>query len=198
MKKTNKKNRGFTLVELIVVLVILAILAAILVPALLGYIDNAKTKQNVLKAKNCLTATQAELSHRYAVRKDTDKSAMGSEVSSNSYGDMHVQGSDFAKSILKTADDDPYIFIAGVGHYDTYIKTDPHKAYTCYFAVYWADKNSEPLFFDGNDWRTDYPWKGTGQNTFNINGTDIKLQFYILKQSGANPFTELQNYLKNK
>ena len=37
-----KKDKGFTLVELIVVLVILAILAAILVPALLGYIDRAK------------------------------------------------------------------------------------------------------------------------------------------------------------
>lgn len=34
-----KKKRGFTLVELIVVLVILAILAALLVPALTGYID---------------------------------------------------------------------------------------------------------------------------------------------------------------
>ena len=39
-----KKNRGFTLVELIVVLVILAILAAVLLPALLGYIDKAKER----------------------------------------------------------------------------------------------------------------------------------------------------------
>lgn len=40
----NKKYQkgGFTLVELIVVLVILAILAALLVPALTGYIDKAK------------------------------------------------------------------------------------------------------------------------------------------------------------
>ena len=37
--KKEMNNKGFTLVELIVVLVILAILAAILVPALLGYID---------------------------------------------------------------------------------------------------------------------------------------------------------------
>ena len=46
-----RRNRGFTLVELIVVLVILAILAALLIPALLGYIDRAREKQDVLKAE---------------------------------------------------------------------------------------------------------------------------------------------------
>ncbi|MBO4311351.1 MAG: type II secretion system protein, partial [Lachnospiraceae bacterium] len=63
MKKNN--NKGFTLVELIVVLVILAILAAILVPALLGYIDRAREKQLVLNGKSYLTAAQAELSSLY-------------------------------------------------------------------------------------------------------------------------------------
>lgn len=67
----NKKdNKGFTLVELIVVLVILAILAAILVPALLGYIDDAKKKQYILDARNLFTATQSELSKIYAIRDD--------------------------------------------------------------------------------------------------------------------------------
>jgi prepilin-type N-terminal cleavage/methylation domain-containing protein len=51
MKKM-KENKGFTLVELIVVIVILAILAAILVPALLGYIDRAKGQQIVLNGKD--------------------------------------------------------------------------------------------------------------------------------------------------
>ena len=37
LKENNKQ--GFTLVELIVVLVILAFLAALLIPALTGYID---------------------------------------------------------------------------------------------------------------------------------------------------------------
>lgn len=65
MKKM-KENKGFTLVELIVVIVILAILAAILVPALLGYIDRAKGQQIVLNGKSVLTAAQAELSSEYA------------------------------------------------------------------------------------------------------------------------------------
>jgi len=64
----NKKdnNKGFTLVELIVVLVILAILAAILVPALLGYIDRAKGQQIVLNARSAYTAAQAEMTSKYA------------------------------------------------------------------------------------------------------------------------------------
>ena len=64
--RTSKKNKGFTLVELIVVVVILAILAAILVPALLGYIDKAKKQKDLLRAKNCLTAAQTELASLYA------------------------------------------------------------------------------------------------------------------------------------
>lgn len=65
MKKMRNDNKGFTLVELIVVLVILAILAAILVPALLGYIDEAKQKQLVLHGKSVYTAAQAVASEYY-------------------------------------------------------------------------------------------------------------------------------------
>ena len=71
MKKNT--NKGFTLVELIVVLVILAILAAILVPALLGYIDRAREKQVVLNAKSYLTAAQAEMSSLYGEQLEPDE-----------------------------------------------------------------------------------------------------------------------------
>lgn len=64
--KTKSNNKGFTLVELIVVLVILSVLSAILVPALLGYIDEAKGKQTVLSGKSCYTASQAAFSNMYA------------------------------------------------------------------------------------------------------------------------------------
>ncbi len=59
-------KKGFTLVELIIVLVILAVLAAILVPALLGFVDKAKNKQSALDAKVIYEATQVYVDEKYA------------------------------------------------------------------------------------------------------------------------------------
>ena len=60
-----KNNKGFTLVELIVVLVILAILAAILVPTLLGYIDRARSEKDYSTAQTVRVAAQAAIDEAY-------------------------------------------------------------------------------------------------------------------------------------
>lgn len=60
-----KNKKGFTLVELIVVLVILAILAALLIPALTGYIDKAKEKKIVAETRMVVTAVQTVASETY-------------------------------------------------------------------------------------------------------------------------------------
>ena len=78
-----KNNKGFTLVELIVVLVILAILAAILVPALLGYIDKARQSQYEEEAHSILTAMQAYNTEQYA--KSEDPITAGSDSNVVSY-----------------------------------------------------------------------------------------------------------------
>lgn len=65
LKKNNKK--GFTLVELIVVLVILAILAALLIPALTGYIDKAKQKNVIAETRQAVMAAQTILDEKYAL-----------------------------------------------------------------------------------------------------------------------------------
>ena len=60
-----KNNKGFTLVELIVVLVILAILAAILVPTLLGYIERARSEKDFSTAQTVRVAAQAAIDQAY-------------------------------------------------------------------------------------------------------------------------------------
>lgn len=57
-EKQNKK--GFTLVEIIVVLVILAILAAIAIPAVLGYVEDARQAQYIAEARSIYLVVQTE------------------------------------------------------------------------------------------------------------------------------------------
>ena len=58
MSKRNKK-RGFTLIELIVVIAILAVLAAILVPSMLGILNNSKESVANANARSVYSAAQA-------------------------------------------------------------------------------------------------------------------------------------------
>lgn len=188
------KNKGFTLVELIVVLVILAILAAILVPALLGYIDKAKESQDIYKARNMLQASQAVLTEYYA------RGANPKDGRANDY-DVSTP---FAKEVRKVADDDPYMVLIGVGdNRDEDITA--HDECTCYFVAYWESKDKEPLFFNGSTWSMDYPWpknkSGKDNNYFTVNGERKCLTFiFVANKTGKdNVWSYLQTTVeKNK
>ena len=76
MEKSRKN--GFTLVELIVVLVILAILAALLVPALTGYIDKARQSAVIAETRSVLQAVQTEVSELYGKDEYTEQATASS------------------------------------------------------------------------------------------------------------------------
>ena len=151
MKKMRKDNKGFTLVELIVVIVILAILAAILVPALLGYIDKAKQQQAVLNAKSALTAAQAEMSTLYA------KGAAASDVENDNY----------KKDILDTADVGNCTKLVIGCDADATSKTD-HKAYTVTYVEYQETGMAKAIIYDGKSWDTNNTKPTTVKITYTI------------------------------
>ena len=66
MKHSKSKKNGFTLVELIVVLTILTILAALLIPALTGYIEKAKKDKVIAETRMLHEAVQTITSELYA------------------------------------------------------------------------------------------------------------------------------------
>ena len=58
-KKQNKKKKGFTLIELIIVIAIIAILAAIAIPNFLSIQRKARVKADIASAKTIYDATSA-------------------------------------------------------------------------------------------------------------------------------------------
>ena len=60
------KNKGFSLVELIIVIAIMAILAAAIAPALIRYIDKSRRSDDVAAAETINTAAQAALANEEA------------------------------------------------------------------------------------------------------------------------------------
>ena len=82
-QKRRSKKGGFTLVELIVVLVILAILAALLIPALTGYIDKAKEKSLVAETRQVVMAAQTLYDESYGTIKQGAKAPTFGDTAAN-------------------------------------------------------------------------------------------------------------------
>ena len=74
------KKKGFTLVELIVVLVILVILAALLIPALTGYIDRANEEKLQATTRQLVVAAQTVVSEAYAESEEFQGSTLTAKI----------------------------------------------------------------------------------------------------------------------
>ena len=136
-KKKLNNNKGFTLVELIVVLVILAILAAILVPALLGYIDRAKGQQIVLNARSAYTAAQAEMTSMYAKSTEPTDALLNYSTGTN------------GKRLWSTADVSDCTALK-IGCKAAYATTVTHDMYTVVYVEY--TEKGETVYLVNGEW----------------------------------------------
>ncbi len=151
-------KRAFTLVELIVVLVILAILAAMLVPALTGYIKKARFQKDLQMASTYRTAAQSVLTEMYArgewVGWDRSKNP-----STNRNVTSYAWKTDYGNRLLNLVngvDNHPYLLYIQCGRYPWYgdhsspdcTSETEYYAYTCFRIYYQADKNSGLVIID--------------------------------------------------
>lgn len=67
MKKMLKSKKGFTMVEIIIVLVIIAILIGASVPAMIGFVNEARGKGMAAEATSVRTALQSAVSEYIAM-----------------------------------------------------------------------------------------------------------------------------------
>ena len=209
LRKMKGRNAGFTLVELIVVLVILAILAAILVPALLGWIDRAREKQELLNAKNCLTAIQVELTENYAKKAGSlkpgdyiiDETDIKKAIEGKN-GDVNATPENpntFSKRVLKTIDakKEPYCVMFAVGsnwakgendtdNINRNKNTTIHDKFTVYYLLYMETAESAPLYYFNGSW--------TKKNPRANNNSDL-LDEYNIIQTGPLKGKRLQYYI---
>ncbi len=96
-QKRRSKKGGFTLVELIVVLVILAILAALLIPALTGYIDKARDKQIIAECRQVVMAAQTIYDETYGKGATT-------EIKADYTSKDTILGKDSTKGIMSESE----------------------------------------------------------------------------------------------
>ena len=102
--------------------------------------------------------------------------------------------------------------IVGCGSTKTYAADeDRRKQYTVYLVMYMKNKDSQPIYFYGDEWGTLYPTDVRikavtgGQKLPNhLTSYDIDLQYYVLANqdkkslTGDDPVTTLWRFLKNK
>lgn len=81
MKKSN--NKGFSLVELIVVIAIMAVLIGVLAPAFMKYVSNSKISTDITNVDNAVAAINNELT-------ENDYALSGNETLSAAYSALGI------------------------------------------------------------------------------------------------------------
>lgn len=109
--KTLKNNKGFTLIELIVVIAILGVLALILVPQFMGYVDDADIQTQRSNVKSIHSAAEASLAKLKTLAKPTERTKANfkkyiEDSLGDSFGDLDAADG-YKVTLSSTADPIP-------------------------------------------------------------------------------------------
>lgn len=96
---TMKKNKGFSMVELIIVIAIMAILAGALAPALIKYINKSRISTDIQTANTIATAVQTALANENGY--DEASSVMGAGTWTD-IATLYTTGSTFGPLVKDT------------------------------------------------------------------------------------------------
>ena len=215
MKKSSLDNNGFTLVEMIVVIVILAVLSSLALPAFITYIDEAKTQEDIINAKELMNAGQKVFDELYAEDELPNRPHNSYDTILTTGGDINWY-SGFSKRFKECAnlytgktqnpstgfkydENCPYLVALCVGsHRDNALTTnDPRvrkRAYTVYGIVYQRTPDSNAICFDGTQWITEmkgnsWPFYNNNKNMIRINGKEIMVTLYWI--NGFVPYGDI-------
>lgn len=91
MMKMLKKNKGFTLIEIIVVIVILAVLMAVAVPSVMSYINEGKKAKYETVARGAMVNAQVQLAKAQTNGNSTEAAmASAASLTNEDSGDLEV------------------------------------------------------------------------------------------------------------
>ena len=182
----NSKNRGFTLVELLIVLVILAILAAIIIPVSLSIIDNTDEVQIAADAKNIWNSVQTCMMEQLANDKNYLKKASESDDALNKgvpMNEKEMEAADNGHEIIEkkfdgsfafdfssyelasrmlkkidNADKMKFIYYASGRFVKYYLDEDNmDKAYTTYLIIFQYKDDDTTYYYDGKNLKEEWP-----------------------------------------
>lgn len=166
MKKMN--NKGFSLVELIIVIAIMAILAGAIAPALIKYIDKSRRGTDVSNGNTFVTAVQAALGNE-----DANNCAVGAEYK---YGGKTVAAGSTLYADKWVALDTIVNTNAGKDPFADLVVDSLSPVPTAKFKKFWSTKDPDYyIFFDSK----------TGEFAVAIAGTTVDTGIKASNQSSV-------------